>query len=156
MDVMIIKPVPMLCMQLIFTQPGAGLPILELYSLPRKHAGRLQLKYPAGNKSPAWSWREGGGAGLRGSLRSSVAGTGPRDGYAELIKFMEGTLDTNQQIQAGSKAGFCGVQLETIERMMFQYLIQNRVPCAISLKGTIGTWTSFSAEVSNCFDCISL
>lgn len=27
--------------QLIFAQPGAGLPILELYSLPRKHAGRL-------------------------------------------------------------------------------------------------------------------
>ena len=28
-------------MQLTLAQPGAGLPILELYSLPRKHAGRL-------------------------------------------------------------------------------------------------------------------
>ena len=92
MNGMIIKPVPVLCNSHLLSQEQflpSWLAYIGIVFTAQKTGRRALAKLPSRKQNPAWSWKEGDGAGLRGmegwrgDLRSSVTDTELLDGSIE-------------------------------------------------------------------------
>lgn len=69
MNGMIIKPVPVLCNSHLLSQEQflpSWLAYIGIVFTAQKTGRRALAKLPSRKQSPAWSWKEGDGAGLRG------------------------------------------------------------------------------------------